>query len=62
MVACALVSPKQRILPRSIYMMFIHESHVFELGVEMKFEVCDPGNFFYATYVVTRKGWTRFEP
>ena len=47
MVVCELVFRKQRILPRSIYMMLIHESYVFELRVETKFEVCDPGSFFF---------------
>ena len=36
------------------FMMWIHESHVYELQIETKFEVCDPYSFFYATYVVTR--------
>ena len=27
---------------RCIYTMLIHESHVFELRSETKFEVCDP--------------------
>ena len=40
---------------RSIYMMLIHESHVFELEIETMFEACDPRSFFNATYVVTRK-------
>ena len=31
---------------RSVYMMLIHESHVFELQVEMKFEVWDSCSFF----------------
>lgn len=26
-------------------MMFMHESHAFELRIEMKFEVCDPHSF-----------------
>ena len=26
--------------------MWIHESHVYELQIEMKFEVCDPYSFF----------------
>lgn len=30
-------------------MMLIIESRVFELWVEMKFEVCDPRSFFNAT-------------
>ena len=30
---------------RSIYMMLIHESHVFELRIETKFEVCDFRSF-----------------
>ena len=30
---------------RSIHMMLIHESHVFELRSETKFEVCDPSSF-----------------
>ena len=39
--------------------MFIHERRVSELGIETKFEVCDPRTvFFYyyfeATYEVTR--------
>ena len=40
-----------------LYMMLIHESHVFELQIETKFEVCDPCSFysFNATYVVTSK-------
>ena len=28
-----------------IYMILIHENHVFELRVETKFEVCDPRSF-----------------
>lgn len=36
------------------FMMWIHESHVYELQIETKFVVCDPYSFFYATYVVTR--------
>jgi len=39
------------------YMMLIHESNVFELNVELKFEVCDPCIIFNTTYVVTRKAW-----
>ena len=31
--------------------MLIHESHVFELQVETKFEVCDPCIFINTTYV-----------
>ena len=49
---CALLFRKQRILPRSTYMMLIHESHVFELRVETKFEVCDPGSFFFLTLLM----------
>ena len=30
-----------------IYMMLIHESHVFELQVEKKFEVWDPAKITY---------------
>ena len=30
--------------------MLIHESHVFELWIEMKFEVCDPHSSFSTTY------------
>ena len=29
-----------------IYLILIHESHVFELRVETKCEVCDPRSFF----------------
>ena len=28
-----------------MYMMLMHESHVFELRVETTFEVCDPCGF-----------------
>ena len=40
-----------------IYMMLIHESHVFQLQSETKFEVCDPQSVFFsnATYAVKRK-------
>ena len=44
-----------------IYTMLIRESHVFEWRSETKFEVCDPRSF-NATYVVTKKARTRFEP
>ena len=30
-----------------MYMMLIHESHVFGLLVETKFEVCEPRVFFF---------------
>ena len=40
---------------RCIYMMLIYESHVFQLRVETKLQVYDPGSFFDATYEVTRK-------
>ena len=47
---------------RSIYEMLIHESYVFGLRVETKFEVCESRSvlfiiiiIFNATYVVTRK-------
>ena len=44
-------------------MMSIHESQVFELRVEMRFEVCDPLTlFFNATNVATRKTRTGCEP
>ena len=33
-----------------LYMMLIHENHVFELLVETEFEVCDPCTFFNTTY------------
>lgn len=36
-------------------MMLIHESRVFELRCETKFEVRDRHSFFNATYAVTRK-------
>ena len=49
-VVFELVFRKQRILPRSIYMMLIYESHVFELRVETKFEVCDPRSFFFCFF------------
>ena len=29
-------------------MMLMHESHLFKLRIETKFEVSDPRNFFYA--------------
>ena len=35
--------------------MLIHESYLFELWIEMKFEVYGPHSFFNATYVVTTK-------
>ena len=28
-----------------VYMMLMHESHAFELRIEMKLEVCDPRTF-----------------
>ena len=34
-------------------MMLIHESHVFEMRIEMKFEVCDM--VFNTIYVVRKK-------
>ena len=37
--------------------MLIYESHVFQLRVETKLEVYDPGSFFDAAYEVTRKAW-----
>jgi len=45
-------------------MMSIHESQVFELRVEMRFEVCDPRSFFFfnATNVAKRKTRTGCEP
>ena len=42
---------------RCFYVMLIHESHVFELQSDWKFEVCDPCSFFNATYAVMRKTW-----
>ena len=36
---------------RSIFMMLIRESHVFELWAETKFEVCYPRRSFNATHV-----------
>ena len=36
-------------------MMLIHESHVFELHIKLKFGVCDPCILFNTTYEVTRK-------
>ena len=44
---------------RSIYVynirMLINESHVFELQIEIKFEVCDLASFCCTTYVEQRK-------
>ena len=31
------------------YVILIHESRVFEMGLEMKFELCDPCSFFNTT-------------
>ena len=46
-----------------MYIMFINESHAFELRIETKFEVCDPSSFFFnATYVVTRKARVDYKP
>ena len=44
---------------RSIYvcniMMLLHESHLLELQIEMKFEVCDLPSFSYTAYIERRK-------
>lgn len=39
-------------------MILIHESYVFELWSETKFEVCGPCSFFNTTYDVAWKAWT----
>ena len=52
------------ILFTSIYIIFIHEIHALELGIETKFEGSDPRSFFFffdTTYVVTRGIGTRKE-
>lgn len=44
----AIVQPKRFCLKtRTIDMMSIHESQVFEQRVEMRIEVCDPRIFFF---------------
>ena len=42
-------------------MMLIHESHVFELQIEIKFEVCDLASFCCTTYAEQRKA-EKFRP
>ena len=37
-------------------MILIRESHIFELQVEKKFEVCDPRSFFNVINIVMGKG------
>ena len=62
----AIVQPKRFCLKTwAIDMMSIHESQVFELRVEMRFEGCDPLTLFFlfnATNVATRKTRTGCEP
>ena len=43
----------------SIYMLLIHESHVFELRIETKFEVCDWINpqFKFRTFMYQRQAY-----
>ena len=41
-----------KLFSKYIYMMLIHKSHVFEMWIETKFEVCEPCSFFDTTYVV----------
>ena len=45
---------------RCLYMMLIHESQVFELWSETKFEVCDSSQFFNSNYAETRKALKSF--
>ena len=56
-VVLSLMLPSSDLKLPINYMMLIHESNVFGLHVELKFEVCDPFIIFNTTYVVTRKAW-----
>ena len=44
-----------------IYVMLIHESHVFQLQSETKFEVCDPQSvFFFKRYLCYKEEGLKF--